>query len=314
MRGTRRLLEVASLTGNTCSAAAVAAGAGVSPTTVEEAFSALARRHAFLREGPPAEWPDGTLSATYEFLHALYREVLSARPSPTRRVEVHHLIGTRLEAAYGDRATERAAELASHFEFGRDVPRAVSYLQHAAETDRSRSAHGVAERHYRRALALLEKLPPGDDRDEREVSLRVGLGSVVMQTNGWGAPEVQAAYARVRELSEGRDTAQPLISALWHLWIYSTTRGELDEARALADRLFLLSGQSGNRAWELQAHHARWSTLFALGDLQGAERHTRAGLVAVRDEPAGDSRLRRARHGNLRAGLLLAGAGARRAH
>lgn len=276
---TRRLLEVASVTGPTCAAAAVAAAAGVPTTTVEETFATLAKRQAFLREGPPAAWPDGTLSATYDFLHELYREVLSARPSPGRRVELHRLIGTRLEGAYGDRATERAAELASHFEFGRDLPRAVHYLHHAAEIDRSRSAHDVAERHYRRALALLEKLPACDERDEREVVLRVGLGSVVMQTSGWGAPEVQAAYARVRELSERRGPAQPLISALWHLWIYSITRGELDAARALADRLFRLSGESGNRAWELQAHHARWSTLFTLGDLQGTETHARAGLA-----------------------------------
>ena len=101
-----------------------------------------------------------------------------------------------------------------------------------------------------------------------------------------GRPEVQAAYARVRELSEGRDPAQPLLSALWHLWIYSTiTRGELDEARALADRLFLLSGQSGNRAWELQAHHARWSTLFALGDLQGLNGTPATDLLLCEADP-----------------------------
>jgi DNA-binding winged helix-turn-helix (wHTH) protein/predicted ATPase len=276
---TRRLLEVASVTGRTFASAAVAAGAGVSPAMVEEALAALARRQVFVREGPPVEWPDGTLSATYEFLHALYREVLGARLSPARCVELHRLVGMRLETAFGERATERAAELASHFEFGRDLPRAVHYLHQAAETDRSRSAHGMAERHYRRALALLDKLPASDGRDEREVALRVGLGSVVMQTSGWGAPEVQAAYARVRELSEGRSPAQPLISALWHLWIYSITRGELGEAGALADRLFRLSGESGNRAWELQAHHARWSTLFTLGDLHGTEMHARAGMA-----------------------------------
>jgi DNA-binding winged helix-turn-helix (wHTH) protein/tetratricopeptide (TPR) repeat protein len=283
---TRRLLEVASLSAGTCAAAAVAAGAGVPPAVVEETFAALAKRHTFVRESPPVEWPDGTVSATYDFLHALYRDVLSARPLPTRRVEVHHSIGTRLEAAYGNRATERAAELALHFEFGRDLGRAVQYLQHAAETDRSRSAHQVAEDHYRRALALLDKLPRDDERDEREVSLRVGLGSIVMQTSGWGAPEVQAVYSRVRELSEGRGPGQPLISALWHLWIYSITRGELDEAGALADRLVRLSGQSGNGDWELQAHHAQWSTLFTRGDLEGTERHARAGLALCEANPA----------------------------
>ena len=273
------LLEVASLIGSTCSAAAIAAGAGVSMSEVEAALDALARRRAFVREGPPAEWPDGTLSATYEFLHALYREVLSTRPSPGRRVELHRAIGARLEAAYGERATELASELALHFEHGRDLRRAVMYLQHAAETDRSRSAHDVAQHHYQRALALLEKLPGGDERDEREVALRIGLGSVLMQTSGWGAPEVQAAYERVRELSEARGPAQPLLSALWNLWIYYITRGDLDEARSFADHLFTLAERSGDPGSVLQAHHARWSTLFTLGDLRGTEIHAREGLT-----------------------------------
>jgi hypothetical protein len=77
-------------------------------------------------------------------------------------------------------------------------------------------------------LTLLEKLPAGTERDERD--LRVGLGSVVMQTSGWGAPDVQAAYGRVRGLCEGRGPAQPLVSAIWHLWIYSMTRGEVGAA------------------------------------------------------------------------------------
>jgi len=156
------------------------------------------------------------------------------------------------------------------------------YLQHAAETDRSRSAHHAAQQHYQRALTLLEKLPACDERDEREVALRIGHGSVLMQTSGWGAPEVEAAYARVRKLSEARGPGQSLLSALWHLWIFHTTRGDLNEASALADRLFALAGESWDPEALLQAHHARWSTLFALGDLQGTERHAREGLELCR--------------------------------
>jgi DNA-binding winged helix-turn-helix (wHTH) protein/predicted ATPase len=276
--GERQVLEVASVIGGTCSVAAVAAGIGGSAREVEATLESLARRKAFVRECPPIEWPDGTFSATFEFLHSLYREVLSARLSPGLRADVHYVIGARLEAAYGERASELAAELARHFEHGRDFPRAVLYLQHAAETDRSRSANDVAQDHYRRALVLLDKLPAGDERDEREVALRIGLGSVLMQTSGWGAPEVEAVYARVRELSEARGPGQPLLSALWNLWIFHITRGDLDEARSLADRLFVLAGSSGGPESRLQAHHARWSTLFTLGDLHGTEKHAREGI------------------------------------
>ena len=96
----RRLLEVASVLSGACSAAAIGAGAGEPTSEVEAALDALARRSAFVRRGPTLEWPDGTVSATFEFLHALYREVLGERTSPARRAELHRVIGLRLEAAY----------------------------------------------------------------------------------------------------------------------------------------------------------------------------------------------------------------------
>jgi DNA-binding winged helix-turn-helix (wHTH) protein len=274
----RGLLEVASVAGRPCAAAVVAAGADTAETVVESILDALARRHAFVRGGPAVEWPDGTVSATFEFLHSLYRDILSGRLSPARRADLHRRIGARLESAYGPRATEVAAELAVHFERGRDPDRAVRYLQHAAETDRGRSAHGVAERHYRRALDLLVNHPEGRERDEREIGLRVGLGGVLMQTRGWGAPEVEAAYARVRHLTESQGPSKTLFSAFWNLWIFCTTRGRLAEARSFADRLFDLAQQSGDPEWLLQAHHAAWSTLFTVGDLHGAEAHAADGL------------------------------------
>jgi hypothetical protein len=274
----RELLEAASIIGPVCSAAAVAAGTGVSVTEIESTFKALARRRAFVSDGPATEWPDGTLSATFEFRHSLYREVLSTRSAPGRRVELHRAVGARLEAAYGERAPELAAELAYHFEHGREFHRAVEYLQHAAETARRRSAHGVAREHYQRALAMLVKLPRNDARDAREIDLRTGLGSVVMQTQGWGAGDVEAEYQRVRELSETRGPGRPLLSALWNLWIFSMARAELDEARVIADRLFTLAEGTGEPDSLLQAHHAKWSTLFAFGDFHGTLIHTHEGL------------------------------------
>lgn len=281
----RALLEVASLTGATCSAAAVAAGAGMAVGDVEARLQSLASRQAFLRPAAPVEWPDGTVSGGFEFLHALYREVLSARPPPARRAELHRLIGTRLEAAHQARAIELATELARHFESGRDFSRAVMYLRHAAETDRGRSALDVAERHYRRALVLLERLPATAERDEREVALRIGLGNVLMQTSGWGHPQVEAAYARVRELSEARGADRALLPALWNLWIYAIARGEVRDARALADRLLEMAKHSTDPQSMLQAHHAQWSTLFALGDFQGTTQHAREGLALCEQVP-----------------------------
>jgi predicted ATPase len=274
----RRLLDVASVLSGACSAAAIAAGAGEPTSEVEAALDALARRSAFVRRGPTLEWPDGTVSATFGFLHALYREVLGERTLPARRAELHRMIGLRLEAAYRHRAPEIAAELAVHFDESRDLARAVLYYQHAAETDRRRTALNGARQHFARALSLLERLPPSDEREERELSLQIGLGGVLMQISGWGAPAVAQAYERASELCHKRGATPHVFPALWNLWIFYSARARLDAACGLTDRLFELAHQSGEPAQLLQAHHARWSTSFLLGDLHGTEAHAREGI------------------------------------
>jgi predicted ATPase len=75
----REMLEAASVAGAEFSAAAVAAAAEQLPETVERQCEALVRREQFLRGQGMSEWPDGTVAARYQFLHALYHEVLYER-------------------------------------------------------------------------------------------------------------------------------------------------------------------------------------------------------------------------------------------
>jgi predicted ATPase len=245
---------------------------------VEAVLDGLARRNVFVRRGHTLEWPDGTVSATFEFRHALYRDVFVERASPARRAEIHRVIGRRLESAYGDRSPDVAAELAMHFDEARDLPRAVVYHQHAADTDRRRSALPGALHHCRRALDLLARLPPSDERDDREVSLQIGLGGVLMQISGWGAPDVARAYERVSAICQRRGVTPHVFPALWNLWIFYTARGTLDAACDLTDSLFELARRADDPAQLLQAHHARWSTSFLLGDLRGTDAHAREGI------------------------------------
>ena len=172
----RRVLEVASVVGATFSGATVATAADVPVEAVEGTLGALARRNAFIREGRAVTWPDGTVSTAFHFLHALYRDVLVERVSPGRRMLLHRLIGVRLEAAYGERADEIAAELAVHFEQAADTERAVVYFQRAGEVDRRRSAHVEAQKHFHRALALLDGLPATAERAAAKCSFGLALG------------------------------------------------------------------------------------------------------------------------------------------
>jgi DNA-binding winged helix-turn-helix (wHTH) protein/tetratricopeptide (TPR) repeat protein len=154
----RRVLEAASVAGAEFSGAAVAAGAEHSVEAVEEQCEAMVRREQFLRARGTSEWPDGTIAARYGFVHALYQEVLYERLAVSRRTRLHRQIGEREEAGYGERAGEIAAELAVHFERGRDFSKAIQYRQQAGQNALQRNAYQEAIIHFTKGLESLNTL------------------------------------------------------------------------------------------------------------------------------------------------------------
>ena len=52
----------------------------------------------------------------------------------------------------------------------------------------------------RRGIAAVELLPEAPERAQRELRLQTTLGPALMSTVGYGAPEVEAAYIRARDL------------------------------------------------------------------------------------------------------------------
>ena len=143
----QRVLEAASVAGAEFSAAAVAAGLAQEAERVDDWCTSLARRGQFLRASGEQTWPDGTVAGCYRFVHALYQQVLYQRVSAAQRVRLHQRIGARLEAGHGAQAGDIAAELAMHFERGRDYQRAVQYLRQAGQRSMERSAYVEAVAH-----------------------------------------------------------------------------------------------------------------------------------------------------------------------
>ena len=76
-------------------------------------------------------------------------------------------------------ATERreiAAELAVHFERGRDTERAIQYLQQAGENAVRRSAYQEAISLLTKGLELLKTLPDTPERVQQELTLQTRPG------------------------------------------------------------------------------------------------------------------------------------------
>ena len=270
----RQMLEAASVAGAEFAAAAVAAGLEIAVREAEERCQSLAGRGQFLRTVGVSQWPDGTVAASYRFIHALYQEVLYSGIPIGRCIDLHHRIGQREERAYGDRANEIAAELAAHFEQSRDYSAAIKYRQLAGENAARISAHHEAIKHFVRALELLSQHPSdGAERVERELFLQLAVGSALNAVKGWAAPEVERAFTRARQLCERLGDPPELFPALLGLWAMYYLRGELRKACDLAELLSRRAQSTQDPALLLYAYLALGDTSFSMGEWLLARKH-----------------------------------------
>ncbi len=193
----QRLLEVASAIGVEFSAAAVAGGMNRDAGDVEEACAELAQKGHVLSADGVAEWPDGTVSGRFSFLHAFYQEVLCKRLAPGRLANLHRKLGDVLERGYDSRTSEIAAVLALHFEEGRDFEKAVRYLAEAADSSTRRFANREAAAYLTRALGLVDRIP----RAEERLTTRLDL----LRQRGWvlrAAGDLPGSFADIAVMAE----------------------------------------------------------------------------------------------------------------
>jgi predicted ATPase len=299
----QRVLEAGSIAGTEFAVATVAAALNQTIETVEAWCESLAAKRQFVRAAGVEEWPDGTISGRYCFLHALYQNVVYERIAEARQLRLHRCIGERKEAAYGQRTGEIAGELAVHFEAGRDYGRAVRALEQAGGNAIRRHAHQEAIRHLTRGLELLTSLPDTPERAQQELTLHVALATPLMATKGYAAPEVEHAYARAYALyplgahgfptdpgtglPSGRAsvlhqeiTATPqLFPVLRGLMSLHHVRAQLREGRKVGEQLLSLAQHVDDPLLHVQAHYGQGAMLFDLAELPAAVAHLERALA-----------------------------------
>jgi predicted ATPase len=71
------------------------------------------------------------------------------------------------------------------------------------------------------------------------------------------------------------------------MWLFRSARGEMTAAQELVDELLGLARREANEIFQLEAHHAGWTTFTYLGDLETAINHTRRGTAIYRPKEHG---------------------------
>jgi hypothetical protein len=266
----RRTLEAASVAGDAFVVASVAAALDEPVEAVEARCEHLAGQGLMISEAGVTEWPDGTISGLYRFQHALYRHVLYQGIAEMRRVRLHRAVGAREEAAYGEYARARAAQLAMHFTRGRERPRAFAYHRMARGGALDRDAPREAVTHCGAALDAIGGEHRRGRTRRRELELVVMRATLHMATRGYAAPRRCATRPRpgaVRRAA-GESGYHPVLRGLLS---YHHVRAELADAHELGEELLRHAhANAADTALRVQAHYGHGATLFHQGDFTAA--------------------------------------------
>jgi DNA-binding SARP family transcriptional activator len=218
----------------------------------------------------------------WDFSHDRIREVAYAAIGPARRRLIHRRIAQGMELLFANRLDDVSALIAVHLDRGGQPARAVPFLERAAAVSTRVSASGEAIRCLTYALSLLERLPAGRDRDERELALRSSLSVALNSARGYAAPEVEQNLNRVFALS--RSVGRGEVPVRW-VWVAAMLRfmlGDLKGSREGAEQA--LARSVSDPSCRCEAHHAMAGTLSSMGELDAARHHFEATLATYDEQ------------------------------
>lgn len=229
--------------------------------SVTSALDELWRRRLLVRHG----------RGTYDFGHDLLRDATLRQIPPPRLALLHRRVAQALELGAGDGVGPLAASIADHYEQADVGHRALPYHVAAAEFASSRFANDDAISHYQSAIRLLAGLPPGPERDRRELSLWQAMSAPVNARHGYSSPLLEEVLERAVLLAERLHDDRLELLSLVGLFSSRVVQGRIPESYEVSHRALVRS--RGHPDVLGQAHFAVGGGATTLGRLAEALRH-----------------------------------------
>jgi class 3 adenylate cyclase/predicted ATPase len=204
--------------------------------------------------------------ATYSFKHALIHDAAYQSLLKSTRQEYHRRIARVLTERFPEVAASKPELVAHHYSEGALGAQAINYWYTAGQRALECSANLEAISYLGKALALVAAAPVTSERTHVELALQTLLGLALMSCKGYGAPEVESAFRRARELCRDLGEAAQRFPVLRGLWAFAIVRGRLREGRELADEILEIARRSADDALLIEAYYALGTTLFYLGE------------------------------------------------
>jgi predicted ATPase len=212
-------------------------------------------------------------AAKYLFKHALVQEAAYSTLLKKPRRLLHARIAKTLESRFAERVKMEPELLAYHYEQARLAGPAVDYWHLAARRAAERSANIEALNHFNRALHRLKDLPEGPERNTLELDLLIARGAPLLSVKGYASDEMEQNYSRAKDLSQEMSDSVHQFRAIWGLWVFHLVRGQLSDARGLAENLLSLANREQSSDLCVEAHRNLGTTYFWLGRFDEARTH-----------------------------------------
>ena len=250
---------------------------------------------AELRDALARLCTDGLLYRTIQagqeacaFRHALLRDATYESLLLSRRRELHARVGHTLEESFPSVAADEPEILAHHYTEAGLLSPAIDHWRRAADHAIRRYANAEAIGHLRQALRLLATLPEGRDRDRTELALQLGLGTPLVASKGYSAPEVQLAYARARDLCRGMGNEPALFPVLLGLSLFYLSRSDLPASRSLAAQSLAAARKANDDDQQVEACGVAGTASMYGGRLVAARALLERGFALYRPGPYAD--------------------------
>jgi class 3 adenylate cyclase/tetratricopeptide (TPR) repeat protein len=221
----------------------------------------------------------------FMFKHALTHDVAYESVLRKRRKALHRIVGSAIEELYADRLPEHYEALAHHFALADEWDRALLYHDRAAHKARDAYANRSAAEHFRRALAIADRLGDAVPQEHRR-RLAEGLGDVSYFVNEFRASG--SAYEQAAECCEADEERAMNLGRAAHSYTWGHHYERATEAWKAALTLARECGSDAAEAIALTARGLLGTTHHGFADSvrdgEGAAAVSRIALRSGDDE------------------------------
>ena len=197
----------------------------------------------------------------------------------SKRQQLHQQIAQVLTDRFPETVETQPELLGHHYTEAGLKEQAIPYWQKAGQRASYRSANMEAVAHLTKGLELLKSLPDIPEHTQQELTLQITLGSLLIATKGYAAPEVEKTYTQALALCRQVGETSQLFWVLLGLYRFYLLRPELQTARELAEQLLRLAQNMPDPALLPDAHRALGIVLFHLGELTTALAHMQQSIA-----------------------------------